>query len=254
MTETRQPDYLTAPDGERIAYHSTPGTRDYGLLWLGGFKSDMDGTKALAIEDWARGHKITSTRFDYFAHGASSGNFAEGTLSRWIRDTLQVMDEVAKGPQILIGSSMGGWIALKVALARPDLVKALLLIAPAPDFTGDLMWDTFTPEIQAQLSRGEPYKQPSDYDDEPYLITAELIEDGRTNFVLPGPLSITCPVRIAQGMADPDVPWERTLKLTHQIESPDLDITLVKEGDHRFSDPHCLKLLTHILEELTGQT
>ncbi|TNE59620.1 MAG: alpha/beta hydrolase [Alphaproteobacteria bacterium] len=250
MTDTPQPNYLTAPDGERIAYHSHPGTSDFGLLWLGGFKSDMDGTKALAIEEWARARDISTTRFDYFAHGASSGDFAAGTISRWTRDTEQVLNEVAQGPQILIGSSMGGWIALKLALARPEAVKALMLIAPAPDFTGDLMWDTFSPEIQAQLSRGEPYEQPSEYDDAPYLITPQLIEDGRRNFVLTGALPLTCPVRIAQGMADPDVPWERTLKLTRQIESPDIDLTLVKNGDHRFSDPHCLTLLQNMLQGL----
>jgi pimeloyl-ACP methyl ester carboxylesterase len=203
----------------------------------------MEGTKALAIENWAKDREISSTRFDYFAHGQSSGNFTDGTLTIWLADTLAVLDELTTGPQVLIGSSMGGWLALLAALARPERVKALVLIAPAPDFTGDLMWDTFSDEVKTQLRAGQPYEQPSEYEDEPYLITPQLIEDGKTHFLLGSNIAVSCPVRIIQGCQDPDVPWERTIKLIERLASLDVDLTLLKSGDHRLSDPHALDVI-----------
>ena len=253
MSSTPPPKYLIRPKKETLAYHTYEGQSDTGLIWLGGFKSDMDGTKALAIEKWSKEREISNLRFDYFAHGQSSGDFADGTLTIWLSDTLAILDELTSGPQVLIGSSMGGWLALLAALARPDRIKALVLIAPAPDFTGDLMWDTFSADIQAQLKSGKPYEQPSEYGDKPYLITPELIEDGKTHFLLGSKIAVTCPVRIIQGCQDPDVPWERTLKLLDRLSSTDVDLTLLKSGNHRLSDPHALSVILKNIDDVISK-
>ncbi len=245
-----KPKKLSRPDGEMLAYHRFEGEREPGLLWLGGFKSDMDGTKAMALDAWARKQGHSYIRFDYFGHGASSGDFAKGTLSRWRDDTLAVVDELTNGPQILIGSSMGGWLALLAALAHPEQVKALVLIAPAPDFTEDLMWAEFSDAVKAQLKRGEPYSQPSDYDDAPYPISPNLIWDGREHLILRNKIAITCPVRILHGMEDPDVPWQRSLTLCEKLASTDVQTTFIKSGDHRLSTETDLALLTKTLESL----
>ncbi len=221
-----------------------------GLTWLGGFKSEMTGTKATALADWARAANRHLLRFDYYAHGASSGDFTRATVTRWLDDALCAIDALAQGPQILVGSSMGGWMALLAALARPERVKALVLIAPAPDFTEELMWKGFPDEIKAALARDGIYREPSDYSDEPYEITMRLIEDGRTHLVLGNRIPLDMPVRVLQGMADPDVPWQHAMRLVEALTSADVTISLSKSGDHRLSTPADLARLTETIETL----
>lgn len=241
-------DYLDRGDGERIAYRRHAGLGS-GIVWLGGFKSDMTGTKATALEAWARAQGRDFVSFDYFGHGASSGNFREGTVTRWLGDSLCVLDHLTQGPQILVGSSMGGWLALLTALARPDRVAALLLIAPAADFTQELLWKSYSAEVRRQIEERGEYLWPSLYDPDPYPVTRGLIEDGRKHLLLGGPIPIACPVRIVQGMADPDVPWPHALRLVERLGA-DAQITLVKSGDHRLSKPHEIALILRQLEAL----
>lgn len=249
MTE---PQRLSRPGGKTLAYLKREGSGP-GILWLGGFKSDMTGTKATALDAWAARRGQACTRFDYFGHGASSGDFREGTISRWRDDALAVLDEVCEGPQILVGSSMGGWIATLAALARPERVAAILYIAPAPDFTEELMWKEMPPEARAAIMEKGEYLSPSEYGPDPYPITRALIEDGRKNLVLGGPIPIRVPVRVLQGMADPDVPWPHAMRLVEKLESHVVVVTLVKAGDHRLSTPPDIARLEATLDELAGE-
>ncbi len=233
-------------DGETIAYLRHAGKAP-GIVWLGGFKSDMTGTKAAFLHEWAERRGQGFLRFDYFGHGRSSGDFRAGTIGRWRDDALAVLDHLTEGPQILVGSSMGGWIALLAAELRPERVKALVLIAPAPDFTEDLMWAQMSPEIRQQIMSEGAWARPSLYDDQPYIITRALIEDGRLHRVLGRKLKIACPVRILQGMNDPDVPWQHALRLVEALPG-NPSLTLVKEGDHRLSTPSDLKQLGETLD------
>ena len=239
---------LKRDDGETIAYLARPG-KPPGLLWLGGFKSDMAGTKAAALDDWAARAGRALLRFDYFGHGQSSGDFRKGTISRWKEDALAVLDRLTKGPQVLIGSSMGGWIALLVALARPERVAGLLLIAPAADFTEDLMWAHLPDGARREIMEKGEWNWPTPYDEAPYPITRVLVEDGRKNLILGAPISLAVPVRILQGMQDPDVPWMHTVRTLERIEG-DVVLTLIKNGDHRLSTPADLARMTAALEDL----
>jgi pimeloyl-ACP methyl ester carboxylesterase len=241
------PLFLHRINGERVAYLKTEGGGP-GILWLGGFHSDMNGTKAQAVAAWAARTGRASLRFDYFGHGRSSGNFRNGTISAWRNDALAVLDTVAKGPQILVASSMGGWIAMLLAHQRPKRIAGMLLIAPAPDFTEDLMWAKMPPEIRRQIMEEGSWLRPSEYE-EPYPITRELIEDGRHNLVLDRPLDLPVPVRILHGMADRDVPWEQGFKLM-DVLTQDTTFTAVKGADHRMSSPANLKLIEQALERL----
>jgi pimeloyl-ACP methyl ester carboxylesterase len=243
------PHRLATPDGETIAYHQSPG-EGTGLIWLGGFKSDMEGSKVLTLERWARAAGRPFTRFDYFGHGVSSGAFRDGTISRWRDDALRILDEVAEGPQILIGSSMGGWIASLVALARPARVKGIVFVAPAPDFTEQLMWAGFSDDVKAEIMDKGEWLSPSEYGFDPYPITRALIEDGRANCIMTGSIAIDCPVRILQGMRDPDVPWTHALSFAEQLTSEDVTCTLIKDGDHRLSDEQNLARLVDTVETL----
>ena len=251
------PSFLKCPDGETIAYSARPvhgaPAKKTGVVWLGGLKSDMTGTKAMALDAWAAADLRSFVRFDYFGHGQSSGDFVDGTISRWAQDAQFVLDHLTSGPQILVGSSMGGWAAILTALARPDQVKGLVFVAPAPDFTEDLMWANFSDETKALIERGEIYEQPSLYDDNPYLISPQLIEDGRRNLVLADPIAIQCPVRILHGMKDEDVPWERSLKLVEALQSDDVTATFVKGADHRMSDEPNIALLVRQVAALCAQ-
>jgi len=254
MTKPRSVKYLSAPDfgaaqDNKIAYCENAG-KGAGLIWCGGLKSDMDGSKALALHDWADAQGRAYVRFDYFGHGASTGRFRDGTISRWAADTIQVIDELTQGPQILIGSSMGGWTALLASLARPEKVKALLLIAPAPDFTEKLMWAGFSDEIRQTVMDEGIYYEPSDYD-EPYEISRELIEDGRKNQIMDGPINFEGPVRILQGMKDSSVPWRHAQKLITALTSNDVEMTLVKNGGHSLSEPSDIKRMLQTIENLT---
>ncbi|MFN3934613.1 MAG: alpha/beta hydrolase [Parvibaculum sp.] len=261
MTDTATPRKLARPPhegsaGEEIAFMIEAPENPAGptgLTWLGGFKSDMTGTKAEALAAWARGANRHFTRFDYYAHGQSSGDFRKATIGRWREDSLAVIDALAEGPQILIGSSMGGWMALLAALARPERVKGLVLIAPAPDFTEELMWKGFADEVKQTLLRERIYREPSDYSDEPYEITMKLIEEGRNHLILGSPIPLACPVRILQGMKDPDVPWQHAMRLADALQGSDVTINLSKPGDHRLSTPADIARLVQTVATLLGE-
>jgi pimeloyl-ACP methyl ester carboxylesterase len=219
-------------------------------MFLGGFMSDMTGTKALSLESLARQRGQAFLRFDYQGHGESTGRFEDGTIGSWAEDAVAALDALTEGPQVLVGSSMGGWIMLLAALARPQQVAGLLGIAAAPDFTEDLMWDAYPQEVRDTLRREGVYREPSDYGEEPYTITLRLIEEGRAHLLLRRSIPITCPVRLIHGMADPDVPWQTSLRLAGQLESTDVEVTLVKSGGHRLSEPEDLERLGRTLEGL----
>jgi len=227
-----------------------------GLVWLGGFKSDMKGTKAQALADWAARAGRAFVRFDYSGHGESDGAFVEGTIGRWLAESLAVFDAFCRGPQILIGSSMGGWIALLLvkALRRrqasgPAQVAGLVLIAPAVDFTEELIWKRFTPAIRRELEETGAWALPSEYSPEPTIITKALIEEGRDHLLLGGTIETGCPVRILQGVADPDVPWQHAKALLARLACDDVVLTLVKDGDHRLSRPEDIERLITAIEE-----
>lgn len=242
-------DFLTTPQGRTLAYERVPGKAP-GVVFLGGFKSDMTGTKAQFLDSWARERGRAFLRFDYSGHGQSGGDFLDGTIGDWADDARAAIEALTEGPQLLVGSSMGGWIALLLGKTTPERVAALVGIAAAPDFTEDGMWSDFTQEQRAALLADGQIELPSDYDDDPYIITRKLIEDGRTHLVLRRPLALPFPVRLLQGSADTDVPPSVALRLFDHAESPDLRLTLVKGADHRFSDPDCLALLARTLDEL----
>lgn len=225
---------LPRTDGATIAYHKSDGEGP-GIVFLGGFRSDMTGTKAVALEAYCRAENRAFVRFDYFGHGSSSGDFTEGTIGRWAEDAICVLDEITDGPQVLIGSSMGGWIMLLAALARPDRVAALIGIAAAPDFTETLMWQRYPDEVKEILRRDGVYFEPTPYEEGPYAITMKLIEDGRNHLLLNRTIDISCPVHLIQGMVDDAVPWRHALTIAENLESERVTITLVKDGDHRLS-------------------
>ena len=243
------PSYLEKTDGARIAYHRLAG-RSPGIIFFGGFASDMTGTKAMAIESYARNRGQAFLRFDYQGHGQSSGEFSDGTIGTWLSDSLSVLDAQTEGPQILIGSSMGGWLTLLIALKRPERIKALIGIASAPDFTEDLMWDKFDELTKYALLKEGIYYEPTEYDEQPYTITLPLIEDGRTHLVLRDRLGINVPIRLLHGMSDSDVPYEVSLKLAEHVVSDDVEVILIKDGDHRLSTSKDLMILTTQIEKL----
>lgn len=241
---------LTRPDGATIAYHALAGTAP-GIVFLAGFRSDMNGTKALFLEDYCRRRGRAYVRFDYFAHGQSSGDFAQGTIGRWADDAIAIIDSLTEGPQILVGSSMGGWIMLLAALARPERVAALIGIAAAPDFTADLLPQRLSAEARRALDAEGRVVLPSEYDPAGYLYTKALIEDGNRQLLLDRPIPLEVPVRLLHGFADASVPWQRSLKLAERLTSNDVTLTLVKGGDHRLSSPADLARLARILDRLT---
>jgi pimeloyl-ACP methyl ester carboxylesterase len=210
----------------------------------------MTGTKALFLEDYCRGRGCAYVRFDYFGHGASSGDFADGTISRWRDDAVAVIDSLTDGPQILVGSSMGGWIAVLAALARPERVKAMVGIAAAPDFTTDLLPRRLDAAQLRELEERGRIVMPSEYDSAGYLYTKALVEDGNRNLVLRGDIALACPVRLLHGMADASVPWQQSLKLAECLTSADVAVTLVKDGDHRLSRDTDLARLARVLDSL----
>jgi len=242
-------EHLDTKQGRSLAFVQSPGAGP-GVLFLGGFKSDMTGTKAQFLEGWAQDRGRAFLRFDYSGHGASSGDFLDGCIGDWFADALAVLDHLTQGPQVLVGSSMGGWIALLVARARPERLAALVGIAAAPDFTEDSMWEGFDAAQRSALDTEGYVDLPSDYAAEPYRITRRLIEDGRAHLVLRSPLALPCPVRLLQGTEDTDVPLDVALRLMARADSPDLRLTLVKGADHRFSDPDTLALIAQTLETL----
>jgi len=234
-------------DGARLAWRAVAGGGPT-VVWLGGFKSDMAGTKAQALADWALARGRGYVRFDYFGHGESSGDFERGTVTRWRSDALAVIDALTDGPLVLVGSSMGGWLSCLAALARPGRIAGMVLIAPAADFTERLIWAELEPHARAAIEREGVWARPSDYGD-PYPITRGLIEDGRRWSILGGPVAITAPVRVLQGGADPDVPWRHALELAGVIEAQDLVFTLIRDGDHRLSRAQDIARLIAAVEE-----
>jgi pimeloyl-ACP methyl ester carboxylesterase len=226
-----------------------------GLMWLGGFKSDMGGTKAVALDHWAGAHGRACLRFDYSGHGASGGNFVDGTITRWLEESVAVFDACCDGPQVLVGSSMGGWIALLLAREirrRPQSAASLaglVLIAPAVDFTEELMWKQFPPQVKHEIETTGLWVRPSEYSEEPHQITAGLIADGRRHLLLGGLIETGCPVRILQGVEDPDVPWRHAVALVSRLAQDDVVLSLVKDGDHRLSRPEDIERLLAAVAE-----
>ena len=226
-----------------------------GLFWLGGFNSDMEGTKALALDAWAAEQARACVRFDYSGHGLSGGAFIDGTIGRWLEETIAVFERFCTGPQVVIGSSMGGWMALLLAreLARGGATAAtlagLVLIAPAPDFTERLMWDGFSPEIRREIETKGVWLRPSPYG-EPYPITRALIEEGRHHLLLGAAIELGCPVRILQGARDPDVPWQHAFALAERLPSEDVVLTMIQDGDHRLSRPQDIARMLAAVAEI----
>ncbi|MBI4183501.1 MAG: alpha/beta hydrolase [Proteobacteria bacterium] len=225
-------------------------------MFLTGFRSDRTGTKAMALEAFCRARGQAFLRFDYRGHGESSGAFTDGSIGAWAEDALLALDSLTQGPQVLVGSSMGGWIMLLVALARKERIAGLVGIAPAPDFTEDLLWRTFAGDERRKLGEEGVVYVPSDYEDGPYPITLKLIEEGRNHLLLRAPIAIDCPVRILQGMKDEAVPWPRALTLAERLTAADVEVTLVKAGEHRLStDADLTRLcatLARLLDRLEG--
>lgn len=263
---------ISRPDGSSLAYYRVPadktifkgrgtkrrgakrrGSGDAGVVFLGGFMSDMTGTKATALEAAMRASGRGFLRFDYGGHGESSGKFEEGTIGSWAQDAIFALDNLTEGPQVLVGSSMGGWIMLLVALARPERVAGLVGIASAPDFTEKLMWANFPPEARRAILEEGIYYEPSDYDDGPYPITRALIEEGRKHLLLDAPIPIEVPVRLLHGMEDEAVPWEISCQLMARLASKDVTLTLVKGGDHRLSGEPDLARLAETIETFCAE-
>jgi len=243
-------DFLQTPQGRRIAHVRIEGSGPT-VIFCGGFKSDMEGTKALHLEGWARRSGRAFIRFDYSGHGISEGAFEEGAIGDWFEDAQAVLG-LAEGRVILVGSSMGGWISLLLARAMPDRVAGLVTIAAAPDFTEDGMWAGFSDDQRAALEAEGRVALPSDYG-EPYIITRRLIEEGRSRLVLRDPLDLPFPVRFLQGTADADVDMSVALRLLDHATGPDMRLTLVDGADHRFSDPDCLALIEASVEEVIAR-
>lgn len=250
MTRLDPPRILNRPDGARLAYRARSGPGGAGVLFLGGFRSDMTGTKAGALDLWAARAGRAFVRFDYFGHGESSGDFRKGTIGRWLDDALAVFDEATEGPQVLVGSSMGGWIALLIALARPERARALVGVAAAPDFTEDLMWAQYPAPVRRVLEAEGVYLEPSAYDSEPTPVTMNLIAEGRRHLLLGGPIALDIPVRLFHGLRDADVPWQHGCRLLEALAGADATLTLSKSGDHRLSEPADLDRLIGAVEEL----
>lgn len=250
MSDSAEPTATIFLNDAHIAYDRDGGDSP-GLLFLPGLRSDRLGIKASYLRTWAVARGRSFLAIDHYGHGASEGRFEDGTISRWWADAVAILDRVTSGPQILVGSSMGGWLALLIALARPDRVAGLLGIAAAPDFTEDLVRPRLTEAQRAALDREGTITVPSDYG-EPMVFSAKLLDDGALNLVLRGPIAYGGPARLLHGMADPDIPHATSLRLAERLESRDVRVTLVKDGDHRLSRPSDLVLLGQQLDELVS--
>ena len=258
-TTDPEPTFIEMGEGDgrrRIAVRARAGSRP-GLFWLGGFNSDMRGTKALALDAWAAAHGRACIRFDYSGHGESGGAFIDGTIGRWLEESVAVFERFCRGPQVVIGSSMGGWMALLLAraIAARDAKEAtlagLVLIAPAPDFTEQLMWNAFSDEVREEIRTKGVWMRPSEYDDgAPYPITRALIEEGRNHLLLGSAIEVGCPVRILQGAQDHDVPWQHAFALAHRLPAEDVVLTMIQDGDHRLSRPQDIARIMAAVAEM----
>lgn len=242
---------FTTGKGRQIAHEFIPGAGPV-VVFCSGFRSDMTGTKAADLADWARANDRAFLRFDYSGHGASSGDFLDGSIGDWADDARDLIEGVTSGPLVLVGSSMGGWICLLLARVMPGRIAGLVTIAAAPDFTEDSMWAGFDPDQRRSLIASGRVELPSDYSPAPYVITRRLIEDGRNQLVLRSPLHLPFPVRMLQGTADIDAPVPVALRLLDHATGPDIRLTLVKDTDHRFSTPQCLDLIHQAIMEVSG--
>jgi pimeloyl-ACP methyl ester carboxylesterase len=255
----QEPSFIEVGEGSgrrRIAVRARAGSGP-GLFWLGGFNSDMRGTKALALDAWAMEHGRACIRFDYSGHGESGGAFIDGTIGRWLEEGLAVFEQFCRGPQVVIGSSMGGWMALLLAraIAKREAAEAdlagLVLIAPAPDFTEQLMWNAFSDEVREEIRTNGVWMRPSEYGDgAPYPITRALIEEGRNHLLLGSAIEVGCPVRILQGAQDPDVPWQHAFALAHRLPAEDVVLTMIQDGDHRLSRPQDIARILAAVAEM----
>lgn len=255
-TTPAEPTFLTV-DGDRIALRHRNG-RAPGVVWLGGYRSDMLGTKAETLDAWAAGHGHAFTRHDYSGHGESGGAFADGTISRWLAQSLAVFRQRTVGAQILVGSSMGAWIALRMVqelhkAGEHERLAGLLLLAPAPDFTAELMEPQLDDAQRRDLAEKGYFEEHSEYSPEPNIYTRALFEDGRANRVMTGVVDTHCPVHILQGMDDPDVPYTHALKLVEHLPADDVTLSLVRDGDHRLSRPQDLAMIVSALEGLVAR-
>ena len=258
-TIDQEPTFIEVGEGSgrrRIAVRARAGNGP-GLFWLGGFNSDMRGTKALALDAWAAEQGRACIRFDYSGHGESGGAFVDGTIGRWLEEGLAVFEQFCRGPQVVIGSSMGGWMALLLAraIANRDVKEAtlagLVLIAPAPDFTEQLMWNAFSDEVREEIRTKGVWMRPSEYGDgAPYPITRALIEEGRNHLLLGSAIEVGCPVRILQGAQDPDVPWQHAFALAHRLPAEDVVLTMIQDGDHRLSRPQDIARIMAAVAEI----
>ena len=251
MSEDGRVQRLKRPDGNTVAYATTAG-RTPTVVFLGGFRSDMTGTKAMALEAWAQRTGQAYLRFDYLGHGQSSGRFEDGTIGRCLDDSLTALDALTSGKLVLVGSSMGGWLSLLAARARPERLAGLVLIAAAPDFTERMLLKGLSAEDRATLEREGRLERLSQYSPEPSVFTWKLIEEGRQHLVLDKKLALPCPVRLLHGQSDPDVPWEYSLQIAQHLEAPEVVTTFVKGGDHRLSTPADIARLIATVEELAS--
>jgi pimeloyl-ACP methyl ester carboxylesterase len=251
------PAEYTGVSGTPIAYRRREGGIP-GVCWLGGYRSDMRGTKAEALDAWAERTGHAYLRHDYSGHGESGGEFAQGTISKWLAESLAVFRALTQGPQVLVGSSMGAWITLRMVqelakVRESNRIAGLVLIAPAPDFTMDLVEPDLTPEQRNDLDSKGFFETPSEYSGEPNMFTRALIDDGRLNQVMTGPLDTFCPIHVLQGMQDPDVPYAHALKLVSLLPADDVTLTLMPDGDHRLSRPQDIDMILHAVDAVIEQ-
>jgi len=247
----KKPLKLKITEDEYIAYHKIEGKENKPtIIFLGGFMSDMSGTKATELEKHCKNKNYSFIRFDYFGHGQSSGKFTDGTIGKWKQNALDVIDNLTTGKLLLVGSSMGGWLMMLAALERKERVAALLGIASAPDFTEELIWKKMDKDARKQLKENGVYNLKSDFGDDPYPITDNLIKEGRKHLILNDNIKIDCPVRLLHGMLDDDVPSSFSIMLGQQLTTDNMCINLVQKGDHRMSEPDDIGLIVETLDDL----
>lgn len=246
---SNDPRFLDLPDGTRLAYHATAG-REPGVVFLGGFASDMTGTKARTLEAHCRERGLAYVRFDYFGHGASAGRFEDATIGRWATDAVAVLDRLTSGPQVLVGSSMGGWIMVLAAVARPNRVRGLIGVASAPDFTADLLEPRLGAKERRALEEEGVIYLPNPYGDAPTPVSRQFLEEARQHLVLRAPIPVPCPVRLLHGLDDPDVPWQTSVRLAEALASRDMEVRLLKGSGHRLSEPEDLGRICAAVDEL----
>ncbi len=246
----KEPSFIKVNNGRTIAYYKSEG-RKSTVIFCGGYMSDMNGTKATFLEKVCKQLELSYIRFDYSGHGRSSEEFVKGTITSWRDDALAIIDQLSQGPLIIVGSSMGGWIGILVALARKERVQAFIGIAAAPDFTRELMWNKYSEKIKNTLKREGVYLQFSEYNNEPYEVSYGLIQDGDNHILLNGPIELDCPVRLFHGLKDIDVPSNTSERIADKLLGDDVIVSYNKLGNHSLSSPSDLERLKLALVELS---